>query len=170
MWSYLSIWFTFPQRFPIYAWNIWDQCRYDCLSPRRRPPKAAVACIQISSLVQNDPYTIVNIFSAHLGKTDDGPMMSHTNNVSTVSCISLWDKVILRVWKISDRGFMVIQHSIKVTNPSINCQPPLTVKQNLILKQSFGERERKKQCPLLFICSECGSYVINRPGVAGAVL
>ena len=48
----------------------------------------------------------------HCGKTNWKFMISRTNNDSTVSFISHWSKVILRVWEIYYEGTMLNQHSI----------------------------------------------------------
>ena len=50
------------------------------------------------------------------GKTDDGLMMSCTNTVSAAFCIGLGDKGVLTVWEISEKGFMVKEHLIGVSN------------------------------------------------------
>ena len=73
----------------------------------------------------------------HRGKSESGPMVSRPNNVSTVCNISQWDKKILSVWEISDKGFMVNQHSKRVTRPEFELQPHLALKQEFFLNSIF---------------------------------
>ena len=64
----------------------------------------------------------------HRGKTESGPMISRTNNVSTVFNISQLDKKILKVWEMSDESFMVNQHVERITQPKFELQPHLALK------------------------------------------
>ena len=73
----------------------------------------------------------------HRGKTEPGPMVSCPNSVSTVFNINQWDKKILSVWEISDKGFMVNQHSKRVTTLEFELQPHLALKQEFFLNSIF---------------------------------
>ena len=64
-------------------------------------------------------------------------MMSSPKNVSTVFNIRHQDKMILRVLKISDEGFMVNQYSKSVTKPKFKLQSHIGLQQDIFPEQVF---------------------------------
>ena len=64
-------------------------------------------------------------------------MMSRPKNISTVFNIRHQDKMILRVLKISDEGFMVNQHSKSVAKHKFELQSQPGLQQYIFSEQVF---------------------------------